>query len=1829
MYWVRVNPGVDPVAMPRLFDIDENYKLAISIDSREEMHKLRISVAPGMKLSEVMQWANEFDITLLDVRPLPFGLMDIQVNSTSVDEVIRTPWISFIENIPVEEEINFRLINAERGWGLKSSLFRNLDGRGITVGIGDGGRLGVHHDWSRSVLDLASYNLSTHAMQVTGIVTGSGLIDPSFGGGYAPEANVLIRNFSDILWDAPQYVEDFNLSLTNNSYSSNPFDCTYIGDYNGASAGLDAMMNVYPELLHVFAAGNSGTITCSPYPFRFATIAGGYQSAKNVLTVGAILVSDGVTNFSSRGPVDDGRLKPEVVAYGADRYTTTNNHLYTTNSGTSFSSPATMGLATLLSERYKQLHNDSMPGAALLKNIICNSADDMGLAGPDFQYGFGRINGVRAAEIMEAGQYDSVVVHQGSTILRSFSVPPGVASVDIMLLWTDHPAAPYETVTLVNDLDMLLVDPSGDTLRPWKLNYTPVGVTVAATTGADHVNNYEQITVASAEEGLYTIIIKGFRIPMGPQAAWLSWDLHQAGIKVQSPNGGETFRSGEPQYLRWDAYGTGTSTFSSEYSIDGGSNWLPINSTIGASVRHLAWTIPNTPTDLLSVRISATNGMKDTSDLNAMIMSAPTNLVATSPCNGYLSLSWNAVAGADYYRVFTIKDEMLIELDTTSNLSFISGGFKQDVSSWMTVAGVFTSGKNGMRARALSVTADGGNTCGWDHDLRLDSLLSPVSGRQLTASALSSSEQIEIFLTNAGQLNASGFTLSYQVNNNPVVSEIFPGTINAGTGQYVTFSQPADFSPSGEYDVKIWSTYATDPFMQNDTLKFTIEHLPNAPVVLPWIEDFETVADTIIGTTDVGIASLTAWDAILADDLRVRTFAGSPFCHSGDRALTMDASKNISAASGDVFLTMNLENYFVETDDIRMNLFYMHHEIIPDVTNTESIWVRGSDSDTFVLVTYLDNPASLRGMWQHITGLEISDVLQQAGQEFSSSFQVKFPFKVSAAAGDTEQQDGQTIDLISFQKINLDLKAEKIIFPESISCGLGLENIVVAVTNTSSKKVPNTSISYRINNGIIYTTNVGTVNADTTIHYILSPVADFAAEGVYDLVFWVSSPTDDFQQNDTFRTTILHLPLIDVYPYREGFEEDNAGWFAAGIHSTWSHGTPGKGVISRAAEGQKVWITGLTGPHNADEESYLYSPCFDLHTLTEPYLSFAIQYQLELNYDYARVEYRLEGSDQWIKLGAQGGGTHWYNHATNNWSGDQLKWITCGIAIPFSDTLIQFRWVMQSDVGVEYEGIAIDQINLYDRAAIYDGVPLQIIQPVSGNDWVHIDQGGQRIFSIHPQGQDLGSVTLSLFKSNQTYLTGDSLYLLSRNWVVSNSNGFTGEIKLRGYFTSVEANHLIAASGCAQCISARDGFDGTALKYSGIDEDGLYSNNEPTGVTSFSNDSIYVFPYENGYYAEWNTDSLSEWWISSPVTKMTGTIARSITSSGDDAEQHQDNGSVNPVGERLTLTDKNGYQKIGWRFRNITIPSGSYITSATLKLTASEDSSLPANWILQSQITADASGFTTSKYNISLRQRSEQIVQWVPSLWNTDTEYSSPDIKHLIQQVIDQSSWINGNDLVLIMNGIGDRGAWSYDGDPLKSAMLFIGFNSICSDSGILYVDKDATGLQNGVSWSNAYPRLEQALDRALHCSGINQIWIAEGIYSPYTEVSRSFGFTIPPGVSLFGGFQGTESSIGERIFGMYPTTLSGDIGIPMVAIDNLYHVVTILQGNSPVLLDGISIREGMANGPSPSQQTGGGIFNQGIVHCHHVLLESNSFPALYNAPGAELQSTGMLEIKQ
>ncbi len=167
------------------------------------------------------------------------------------------------------------------------------------------------------------------------------------------------------------------------------------------------------QIQHVFAAGNSGSSTRPPYPPQFSTVLGGYQSAKNIITVGNVRPIDTLYFTSSRGPVRDGRIKPEVTAQGRDVVSTSTFAPYSANTGTSMAAPAVTGGLTLLYQRYRQLNGSANSPNALMKAVVCNTADDKGNPGPDYRYGFGRMNLLRAVQALENTRYISGTISNG------------------------------------------------------------------------------------------------------------------------------------------------------------------------------------------------------------------------------------------------------------------------------------------------------------------------------------------------------------------------------------------------------------------------------------------------------------------------------------------------------------------------------------------------------------------------------------------------------------------------------------------------------------------------------------------------------------------------------------------------------------------------------------------------------------------------------------------------------------------------------------------------------------------------------------------------------------------------------------------------------------------------------------------------------------------------------------------------------------------------------------------------------------------------------------------------------------------------------------------------------------------------------------------------------------------------------------------------------------------------------------------------------------------------------------------------------------------------
>lgn len=162
--------------------------------------------------------------------------------------------------------------------------------------------------------------------------------------------------------------------------------------------------------------------------------------------------------------------------------------------------------------------------------------------------------------------------------------------------------------------------------------------------------------------------------------------------------------------------------------------------------------------------------------------------------------------------------------------------------------------------------------------------------------------------------------------------------------------------------------------------------------------------------------------------------------------------------------------------------------------------------------------------------------------------------------------------------------------------------------------------------------------------------------------------------------------------------------------------------------------------------------------------------------------------------------------------------------------------------------------------------------------------------------------------------------------------------------------------------------------------------------------------------------------------------------------------------------------------------------------------------------------------------------------------------------------------------------------------LLFTFFLFILSaHSTTFYVKYDASGSNNGTSWSNAYTSLQSALNAA---NSGDVIWVAKGTYLPSTEVggtgNRYKTFQLKNGVKVYGGFAGNESSdynLDNRDFVINNTILSGDLGSDTYVYHVFRHINLSLT--STATLDGFTITGGKADG-SGDDTKGGGMINQG-----------------------------------
>ncbi|MFZ1451240.1 MAG: S8 family serine peptidase [Ferruginibacter sp.] len=1439
--------------------------------NKEDQKLIAVSFYPSVSKTAVVTELIKMGVVIEQTKYSDGDVVFVRADMDKADAIAALPFVSYVSLQTLTDKVlNYKSIGKHAVTSLLSPSGKNLSGKGIVVGIGDNSEIITPQlDFTARVINRVPFPFSFHGVHVSGTVAGAGLLDPRHNG-MAPRATIVSQYMSDIITSAPTYVADYNMIATNNSYYAGQPGCPGNGAYDVLSNYVDKQMGDYEKLLHVFAAGNDGNLTCSPYPIKYATIKSGYQVAKNVLSVGALDTLYAAAAFSSRGPVNDGRLKPEIMASGLNTLSTRHNFTYGTSSGTSMASPIVAGAATLLNEQYRKFNGGAVPQAALIKAVLCNTAEDLGNPGPDFTFGFGHLNARRAAETIENNRfYLSTVTPSVNTI----TVPANTRRLKVMLYWADTAAAANAAAALINDFDLTVVAPGNITHWPLILNPLPSNVNDNAVEGVDRINNIEQVVINNPVAGNYNINVSAFALPYGPQEYVITYQIDTLGVTVEYPFGEEKMVPGQPETIRWNAYGDEGNTFTLEY-FDG-TAWNLIDNNVGANLQFYNWVVPATVSNNYKVKVSRNgSAYSDESNFNFTVIGQPV-VTATIPCDGFAQLDWPAIPGATSYDIWQLKADTMAIIGNTTTLSYLISGLNSATNYWFGVSAK-NGTINGRRSVSRSVLPSTG-VCAlamFDNNLKAVSVDAPVTGRQFTSSALTASEQIRFTIRNLDNAATTGsYDLYYQVNGGAIIMESSAVAMAALATRQYTFITPANFSAPGMYTIKAWVKRTGDTQVVDDTTTVTIKHLSNALITLPALDGFENalVKDYVLNTTGLDSIDRVDFKANTTRG-RARTFVNTGFALNGNRAITLDQFPyNAAQTTDSLLMTYNLGNY-ISGQQLRLDFYYKNHGNENNPNN--KVWIRGDDTRAWVLAYDLVTNQAALGQYKHAV-ININDVLDTVlpAQPISSSFQIKFSQQGNTSANVPypiiDQDDGYTFDDVGIKEVSNDVGITRIISPAVSGCGLaGNQTVSFEIKNYSSTTFTNVPVYYNVNGGSDVMETILSLPPGITTHSFALPI-NLLSDTDYNFNFRVYESTDNYRDNDSILNYNFHTsPVISTFPYLEGFESGTANWYSKGQNNSWQWGTPAKTTINKAANGTRAWVTSLAGKYNTNEISYLYSPCFNISGLTQPVLSFSHIFEIEdaSPADYTWVEYSVNGGVTWSRLGTNGGGTNWYNDPTgkHQWRNSLTTWHVASFNIPPTGNTVRFRFVFTSDLGYNLEGVGIDDIHVFDKAAVYTGVPITgITQAVSGSNWVHFNSGATRVASINANGNNLGSTSVSVYPFAGPVRFQNHQYYVNRNIVIRPTTPPATDVTVRFYFTDAEVKSLLAATGCSVCSKPTDPYQLGVTKFSGlaVQENGTLADNAG-GVHSFILPAnTEIVPYDNGYYAEFPVNSFSEFWL--------------------------------------------------------------------------------------------------------------------------------------------------------------------------------------------------------------------------------------------------------------------------------------------------------------------------------------------------------------------------------
>lgn len=472
-------------------------------------------------------------------------------------------WIERGPRIQLFDETASKIVGGEADGHATYVQSLGYDGSGVVVSVADSGlhvgeAEGMHPDLLGRVDAFLFYGSSisdasdehSHGTHVAGIVAGNGATGETddfgalWGLGVAPGAHLVVQRLFD---GEGAYTPDGTFTfeqMTREAKSagadvgSNSWGDDTQGRYDISAAEFDALVRDadhslpgdQPYILE-FSAGNAGP---------GAQTIGSPAVAKNVIATGASqnnrfdyyiydFGQEAMADFSSRGPAEDGRIKPDVVApgtwisslrspFGNDEFAWAEisfNYLF--QGGTSQAGPHVSGAAAVFVQWYRELNTNATPSPALVKAAFINSAidmDDTVETGPvpNSDEGWGRVD---LSQIIGADRnYDfvdqSVTLATGQQYERYLVIADETVPLFVTLAYTDVPGFPGAVPALVNDLDLEVVAPDG---RVFRGNQFLNGISLADTPSTDNRNNVECVFISEPIAGQWIMRVRARNVP--------------------------------------------------------------------------------------------------------------------------------------------------------------------------------------------------------------------------------------------------------------------------------------------------------------------------------------------------------------------------------------------------------------------------------------------------------------------------------------------------------------------------------------------------------------------------------------------------------------------------------------------------------------------------------------------------------------------------------------------------------------------------------------------------------------------------------------------------------------------------------------------------------------------------------------------------------------------------------------------------------------------------------------------------------------------------------------------------------------------------------------------------------------------------------------------------------------------------------------------------------------------------------------------------------------------------------------------------------------------